>query len=169
MKTLLLIITGLLTAFSTFAAELNFSSLENGDSVELTLHARGCFQNSTSWYEIRKSNGTCSLTKYAITWDKSVPAKIIEKKAIGELQLTQSDIAGLDSLLGYFRSKKQSSTTTLISLQLEYYEGGRRIRVENLEDESGGFDLRNRKDIVSFHELIERFHSSTNRPSAQAQ
>lgn len=169
MKTLLLLITGLLTALPAFAAELNFSSMENGDRVEITLHARGCFQNSTSYYEVRKRDGTCFFTKYAITWDKSVPAKIIEKKVIGELQLTKNDIEGLDSLLGYFRSKKETSTTTLISLQLEYYERGRRIRVENLEDESGGFDLRNRKDIVSFHELTERFHLPANRPTAQAQ
>lgn len=156
MKTLILIY--LLPAISAFAAELNFSSMENGDSVELTLHAKGCFQNSTRYYEVRKSDGTFFFTQYAITWDKSVPAKITDKKVIGELQLTKNDIDGLNSLLGYFRSKKETSTTTLISLQLEYYEGGRRIRVENLEDESGGFDLRIRKDVIIFHELTERLH-----------
>ena len=151
-----LLILYLLTAMSALAAQLNFSSMENGDRVEITLHAKGCFQDATSYYEVRKSDGTCSFTKYAITWDKSVPAKMTEKKVIGELQFTPGDIDGLDSLLGYFRSKKDTSTTTLISLQVEYYEGDRQIRFENLEDESGGFDLRMRKDVISFHELTER-------------
>jgi len=153
-----LLIIYFLTAVSAFAAELNFSRMENGDKVEITLNARGCFLNATTYYEVRKSADTCFFTQYAITWDKSIPAKMTEKKVVGELQLTQKDIAGLDNLLGYLRGKKETGSTTMHSFQVEYYEAGRRIRTENLWDESGGFDMINRLDVISLKKLTERFH-----------
>ncbi len=148
----------LLTATSSFAAELNFSSMENGDRVEITLHSTGCFHNTTSYYEVRKSADTCLFSQYAITWDKSIPAKMTEKKAIGELQLTKNDLTGLDNLLRFYRGKKDASSTTQVSLLVEYYESGSRIRVENLNDGSGGHGLENRKDVPTFHALTARFH-----------
>jgi hypothetical protein len=148
----------LLTAISAFAADLNFSSMENGDRVEITLHSTGCFHNTTSYYEVKKSADTCLFTQYAITWDKSVPAKMAEKKAIGELQLTKADIDGLDGLLRFYRGKKDASSTTYVTILVEYYEGGRQIRVENLTDGSGGFGLDKRDDATSFRALTARFH-----------
>lgn len=148
----------LLTAISTFAAELNFSSMENGDRVEVTLHSIGCFHNTTLYYEVRKTGDTAFFTQYAITWDKSVPAKMLEKKVIGELKLTPNDITGLDGLLTFYRGKKDVGSTTSVSLQVEYYEGARQIRVENLDDISGGHGLDKRDDVTSFHELTARFH-----------
>ena len=153
-----LLIIYFLTAISAFAAELNFSRMENGDRVEITLHSTGCFHNTTSYYEVRKSADTCLFTQYAITWDKSVPAKMTEKKVVGELKLTKTDIDGLDNFLGYLRGKKETGGTTMHSFQVEYYEGGRRIRTENLWDESGGFDMRNRLDVISLKKLTARFH-----------
>jgi hypothetical protein len=157
MKTLQLLIC-FLAALPAFAQTLNFSSMENGDKVEITLHATGCFLNAKSYYEVRKTAGTSFFTQYAITWDKSDPPKITEKKVIGELQLTQKDIEGLDNFLGYLRGKKETGGTTQFSYQVEYYERGTQIRTESLWDESAGFDMRNRLDVISIQKLTKRFH-----------
>jgi hypothetical protein len=155
MKTLLILY--FLTAISTFAAGLNFSRMEDGDRVEITLHSTGCFHNTISYYEVRKSGADSFFTEYAITWDKSVPKKVVEKKAVGELKLTKSDIDGLDALLGFYRGKREGSSTTQVSLLFEYYEKGTQIGVESLLDGSGGFGLEERKDLTSFRKLTERF------------
>ncbi|WP_395744540.1 hypothetical protein [Prosthecobacter sp.] len=158
MKTLLILcFLTVASAISAFAGELDFSSMENGDRVEITLHSTGCFHNITLWYEIKKSEDTCFFTQYAITWDHSVPAKMVEKKAIGKLNLTQSDITGLDELLRYYRGKKSIGSTTYDLLRVEYYEGGRLIKVEHLDDASGGAALREKPDALSFDTLTARF------------
>ncbi|MBN8422843.1 MAG: hypothetical protein J0L73_28300 [Verrucomicrobia bacterium] len=155
MKTLLILY--LLTSISTFAAELHFSDMEDGDRVEVTLHSTGCFHNSISYYEARKSRGTFFFTEYAITWDKKLPSQIAQKKVVAELQLAPKDIDALDGLLRYFRAKREGSSTTQISLLVEYYEGGRPVKVEQLYDGSGGYGDQN-KDMTAFYQLTSRLH-----------
>lgn len=155
MKTLLILY--FLTALSAFAAGPSFSSMEDGDRVEITHHSTGCFHNIISYYEVRKTDGACFFTQYAITWDKKVPAQMVEKKVIGELRLGADDIAGLDGLLRYYRERKTSGSTTQVSVLVEYYEGGRQIKVERLEDGSGSVGLEKREDLVSLDELTARF------------
>lgn len=156
MKRLLLLLC-LLTSLQALAAGPSFASMEDGDRVEITHHSTGCFHNIISYYEVSKSAGTCVFTQYAITWDKSVPPKMLEKKVIGKTQLTAADIAGLDGLITYYRSRKTSSSTTQVTVMIEYYEGATRIKVENLEDGSGSIGLEKRDDLISLRELTARF------------
>jgi hypothetical protein len=154
----LLLAISFLIAVSAWAAEPSFSNMEEGDSVEMTFRSTGCFHNITGYYEVRKSNGSSFFTEYAITWDKKIPGVMTEKKVIGVGQLAQHDIEGLDGLLRYYRGKKEGGSTTQASLLVEYFEGGKRIKVESLEDGSGGPGLEGKKDIASFFELTQRFH-----------
>lgn len=155
MKTLFILY--FLTTLPALASVPSFATMENGDRVEITHHSTGCFHNIISYYEVRKVGTTCFFTQYAITWDKSVPPQMVEKKVIGELTLTADDIAGLDGLISYYRGRQSSSSTTQVYVLVEYYEGGRRIKVENLEDGSGSVGLEKREDLISLDELTARF------------
>jgi hypothetical protein len=146
-----------LTALCAHAAEPSFSNMEEGDRVEMTSRSKGCFHDVTSYYEVRKSNGSCLFTEYAITWSKITFGQITEKKVIGVVQLTQGDIEGIDGLLKFYRGKKEAFSTTQDSLLVEYFEGDKRIKVENLLDESGGYGLEKKKGVTSFFELTKRF------------
>jgi hypothetical protein len=139
------------------AGQLGFSTMEDGDRVEIISASKGCFHDTTAWYVIRRDKGACVLTEYKITWGKSGPPKIAEKKIVGELTLTKDDLVRLDGLLSFYRGKKEASSTTQDSLFIEYYEGERRVGGEKLQDESGGYGLEARKDVVTFFELTTRF------------
>ena len=139
------------------AGELGFATMKDGDRVEITHASKGCFHDETLYYEVRWTDGGSIFTQYAITWEKASPPKIAEKKVVGEIKLTQSEISGLDALLVFFRGKKSASSTTQDSLLIEYYEGSKRVGTEKLHDESGGHGLEKRKDIVQFFQLVARF------------
>jgi len=152
-----------LIAFPAFvpkimARELGFATMEDGDRVEITHASKGCFHDRTLYYEIRRTDGSSIFTQYAITWEKTSPPKIAEKRVVGEIKLTQSDISGLDALLVFFRGKKSGFSTTQDSLLVEYYEGSKRVGTEKLHDESGGHGLEKRKDIIQFSQLVVRIH-----------
>jgi len=155
MKTLLLLF--LLITLPALAAEPSFAAMENGDRIEITHHSFGCFHNVISYYEVRKVGAAFFFTQYAITWDKSVPPQMVEKKVIGELTLTAEDIVGLDGLIRYYRTRRPSSSTTEVYVVVEYFEGGRRIKVENLDDGSGSVGLEKRENLISLGELTARF------------
>lgn len=164
MKTALL--TYLCSAALAVAGDLGFSLMENGDAVEITHHSTGCFHDSTSYYEVIKLNDVYQFRQYAITWDKSYPPKIREKKMIGETALSAADVKGLDELLRFYRGEKEASSTTQDSLLIEYLEPDKRLKTERLKDVSGGYGLDKRKDIVTFYALTERFKKPEAKPAA---
>lgn len=139
------------------AGELGIATMEDGDKVEITHTSVGCFHNETLFYEVRRSAGETIFTQYAITWEKANPTKIAEKKVLGEIKLTKSEVSGLDGLLRFFRGKKEANSTTQDSLLVEYYEGSKRVGTEKLQDESGGYGLEKRKDVVHLYRLAARF------------
>lgn len=147
-----------LAASFAFGRDLYFSEMENGDRVEVTEHSTGCFHNWTHYFEIRRSDDSFSFTQYEITWDKSNPPQVAEKKTLGTITLSKKDVEGLDALLKFYRGKKEGGSTTFTSLVVEYFEPGGRVKVENLVDGSGGF-YRD-KDALDFFRLTQRFKAN---------
>lgn len=139
------------------AAALSFSTMEDGDRVEITYSSKGCFHDETLYYEVRRRDGLSVFIQYAITWEKGIQLKISEKKVLGELKLTNSDVAGLDGLLRFYRGKKESNSTTEDSMLVEYFEGAKQVGIKKLHDESGGYGLDTRKDVVRLFQLAARF------------
>ena len=139
------------------AAELGFATMEDGDRVEITYSSEGCFHNFTNYYEVSRQAGVSVFREYAIKWDQSTPAIILEKKILGEVSLTQDQIDGFDAYLRFYRGKKEVMSTTQSSMIVEYFEGANRVGIENLSDPSGEHGLENRKDVISFYRLAESF------------
>jgi hypothetical protein len=151
-----LLVIYLLSIGTALSGGLLFSQMEAGDKIQLTEKSTGCFHDTTSYYEVRRSEEAWTFSEYAIVWDKVKRGKIREKNLVGELELTAKDISGLDGLLRFYRGKKKASSTTQVSLSVEFYEDGKLIKLERLTDGSGGYGLRERKDIVRFYELVRR-------------
>lgn len=145
------------TAAFAAAAELSFGTMEDGDRVEITESSKGCFHDWTRYYEVSRRDGVAVFREYAITWEKGIRPTIADKKVMGELKLAQNEIAGLDGFLRFYRGEKGASSTTQSSLVVEYFEGSRRVGIENLHDGSMGHGLENRKDVIQFFELAARF------------
>ena len=143
-----------------FAEELLFSQMEDGDRVEVTRKSTGCFHDTTSYYEIRKRDGACFFKELAITWSQGSPPEVVEKKTVGEIVLGEKDILGLDALLKFYRGEKKASSTTQVSLVVEYFEPRGRVKVEKLRDGSGGYGLGGRNDVVTFFDLAQRFQDA---------
>lgn len=146
----------LFAASFAFSAGLSFSGMEDGDKIEVSEHSKGCFHDATSYYEITKTNGTYVFRELAISWDKSTPPKVLEKKTIGTIELTQNDIVGLDGLLKFYRGKKEASSTTQVSLLFQFYDNKGVVTPEALKDGSGGYGLEQMKDVVTFYQLTKR-------------
>ncbi len=144
-------------AFSAAAADLSFATMEDGDRVEITHSSKGCFHDTTLYYEVSKRDGVSSFVQYAITWEKGATPKIVEKKILGELKLSKYQIDGLDAFLRFYRGKKEASSETSSSLLVEYFEGSKRVGVEHLHDGSMGHGLDEREDVVQFYQLAARF------------
>ncbi|WP_035609752.1 hypothetical protein [Haloferula sp. BvORR071] len=151
-----LLLSYLLSAAAALAGNLGFSQMDDGDRIEISEHSTGCFHDSTSYYEVTKANGSHLFREFAITWSKASPSKILEKKLIGETKLSATEIAGLDRLLGFYRGAKDVSSTTQVSLLVEYFEPDKLVKVERLSDSSGGYGLEERKDIVTLFALAQR-------------
>ncbi len=145
------------------ARALDFSQMEDGDRIEVTLHSVGCFHDFTCYYEVRKDKDSHFFTEYAIKWKRSPVPEIEEKMAEGTLRLTPQEIIGLDALLGYYRGKKDGGSTTQVDLVVEFFERGRRVGLQKLYDQTGGLGLMNRKDLVTFNSLSRRLKETSSR------
>jgi len=157
----LILATYFLAVNLAFAGDLWFSQMEEGDRIEMTEHSKGCFHDSTSYYEVQKKSGAYTFSAYAIAWDDSSPAKIKAKKTVGSTILTSKEVEGLDRLLKFYRGKKKVSWTTQVTLLLEFFERDRRIDVESLLDESGGYGLDGKKDVTTLRSLAQRFEEGS--------
>lgn len=144
-------------AVAVSAGELSFGAMKNADRIEVTHSSKGCFHDTILYYEVKRIDGVSVFTQYSIVWDKGIPSRIAEKKVLGELNLTKNEIDGFDAFLRFYRGKKNASSTTQSSLLIEYYEGSKRVGVEKLHDESGGYGLDSRKDVIQFFEVAARF------------
>jgi hypothetical protein len=152
----------------SFAGDLGFSHMQNGDRIEVTEHSTGCFHNTICYYEVSRSDDIYSFRKYAITWANTFPRTILGKKALGNIILTKKDVAGLDGLLKFYRGKKEAASTTETSLLVEYYEPAGRVKIEKLYDGSGGHGLDNRDDVTTFFTLVQRFNAKGIEPGDPA-
>lgn len=142
-----------------FAGSPLFSLMEDGDKVHVTESSKGCFHNTTLYYEISREEGTYTFTQYRITWDGQADArKIVKKEVVGSTPITRTDVARLDGLLGFYRVKeKKVFSTTQDSLIFEFRDSNGLVITEKMKDGSGGYGLDEREDVVTFAKLARKF------------
>jgi hypothetical protein len=97
-----------------------FSSLPEGDELEMTFTASGCSHFATFELKFHRSESLAvSIVQLEGEWsrDRQVFAST-NRVALGDLTLTKADVEGLDKLLGFYRSGPRDGCTTVDKISI---------------------------------------------------
>lgn len=136
-----------------------FSKLKQGDTLVVRFHTSGCFHNSTHEFTFRRASElTVSVVQLSRDTNRTgVVTTQTNRVDLGSLTLTKSDIAGLDRLMDFYRSKHDSVCTTVDSLSFTQQRGGRTVAAEQITD--GSCQTYDMKRLTRFPDLISRLSS----------
>jgi len=126
-----------------------FSRLQKNDVLVVLYHSQGCFGSTSYEFTFRKD--ACVSV--------SVASLRPERKELGQLLLTSSELTGLDRLLDLYRKGQPGISTTTESLSITLLQNGKAIRIEQLTDDSG-FSLQT-KGLATFPEIARRLQSKS--------
>jgi hypothetical protein len=114
---------------------VTFSGLSKGDELSLTFTSSGCFHHNVYDFKFRRTDSlSVEIDFYPRdpADDRPGPGK---KKRIGELILSEADIAGLDRMLEYYRAKPEGACTSVNEISLSRLSDGK-TTTEKLHDSS---------------------------------
>ncbi len=136
-----------------------FSKLKEGDSLIVRYHTSGCFHDATHELAFRREKQfVVSITRLSSLAVRSgVVSAQTNRVELGTLNLSQSDIAGLDSLMLFYRSGHNSSCTTVDEIVFTQQREGEAAVTEQIMDRScQTYEL---KRVTRFSDLIDRLSS----------
>jgi hypothetical protein len=118
------------SCFSAFCAEPTarvdaFSKLKQGDTLIVRFHSSGCFHNETHELTFRQAS------------DLSLSIVKMPGVNLGTLTLSKSDIAGLDRLMEFYRSKRSGGCTSVDDITFSQQRDGKTLATEQFTDDSG--------------------------------
>jgi len=136
-----------------------FSKLKQSDTLIVRYHTRGCFfHGATHEFTFRQAS---ELTVSIVQLPRDAArAGIVSTQTnrvdLGTLTLSKSDVAGLDRLMEFYRSKHDSFCTTVDHLTFTQQRNGKTVATEQIEDRSPTYQT---KRLTRFPELIGRLSS----------
>lgn len=119
-----------------------FSKLKQGYTLIVCFHSSGCFHNETHELAFRKAS------------ELSVSVVKLPGVNLGTLTLSKSDIAGLDRLMEFYRSKHSGGCTTVDEITFTQQRDGKTLATEQFTDDSG--QTHSMEGITLFRTLIMR-------------
>jgi len=132
-----------------------FSSLPKGDELEMTFTTSGCFHFAT--YELKFHRSTeLAVSIVQIERGGLVVGKghtSTNRVSLGDLTLTEADVAGLDRLLQFYRSSPRDGCTTVDTISVSQHHAGKTTATEQFTDGSCSYA---RKDLTRISELVAR-------------
>jgi len=147
MKTITLFLSILfITACSTKRVAPNLFA--TGERIVVTYSSEGCFHHTSNILIFHENNVTIYKTKNQ--WNQKT-----DKTEMGTLTLTKKDKEGLNRLFAYYSEKSHDGWYTNVdNIEIKRYKNEKLISSKKITDAS--CSLYQRKDILSFPELIER-------------
>ncbi len=133
-----------------------FSKLKQGDTLTVRFHTSGCFHDATHEFTFRRAS-ELSVSIAQLPRDAARPGVVTtqtNRVDLGTLTLSKSDVAGLDRLMEFYRSKHNSFCTTVDHLTFTQQRDGKSVATEQIED--GSCQTDEMKRLTSFPELIGR-------------
>lgn len=133
-----------------------FSKLKQGDTLTVRFHTSGCFHDATHEFTFRRvSELSVSIVQlHREAARPGVVTKQINRVDLGTLTLSKSDVAGLDRLVDFYRSKHSESCTTVDHITFTQQRDGKTVATEQITDATcQTYDM---KRITTFSELIRR-------------
>jgi hypothetical protein len=131
-----------------------FSRLGPGEVLRVHFKSSGCFHNDA--YDLVFWKGP-RLTVRVSGVEYGVIRSLARDRfprSLGTLALSDSEAAGLDSLLGFYRSRPGGGCTTADRVEVVYLRDGATAASETFVD--GSCAIQARKGVVSFRQLIGR-------------
>lgn len=115
-----------------------FSSLPEGDELRMIFTSEGCFHNESYELKFRRSPGlTAEVTQLGRKWSDELNDYITtERIGLGELALSETDEAGLNRLLAFYRTGAPGGCTTVDRISVKQYHNGRISAWEQFLDAS---------------------------------
>jgi hypothetical protein len=133
-----------------------FSALPHGEEMQVGFQSVGCFHSLT--YELsfrRASEAIVSVAKVEYGWSQERHVITATNRVeLGELTLSEAELAGLDRLLRYYRASHTGGCTTRDVIVFSRRRDGRIVATEQFTDDScATYDM---KDLVTIPALVQR-------------
>lgn len=143
MTSLLLFAIPLLQGSAWAASEVaSFSKLPKGDTIRMIFRSQGCFGGGNYELVFKKTTNVLvtisALTIYPAYPDRPAQTNIITQ--VGEVNLTESELRGLDKLLAFYRSRPRGWCTTVDRIHLTQMREKEVIASEQFVDGSCASD-----------------------------
>jgi hypothetical protein len=114
----------------------SFSELQAGDRIHISYYSRGCFHERK--YEIDFEGGT----------------SVTARSSGNRTTLSTAEVAGLDRLLQFYRSRPRGGCTTEDKITISRFHDGRKIDTEHYVDGScAAFDI---KGVTQIYQVAEK-------------
>ena len=131
------ILTLLLSAASAFAGTpISFQQLPPGDTLHVTFTSGGCFHFYTYQFDFqRAATTTAKVTRVEQRWNETKKQREVSQRIpLGTATLTDAEVAGLDRLLAFYRSKRAGGCTTVDEITLIQTNGSTTKATESYRD-----------------------------------
>ena len=136
-----------------------FSKLKQGDTLVVRFHTSGCFHDATHEFTFRRGS-ELTVSVVQLPRDATRPGVITtqtNRVELGTLTLSKSDVAGLDRLMEFYRSKHDSLCTTIDRISFTQQRDSKTVATEEITD--GSCQIYDKKRLTRFPELIGRLSS----------
>jgi hypothetical protein len=136
-----------------------FSKLKRGDTLVVRFHTTGCFHDETHEFTFRRA---AELTVAVVQLPRDAARAGLgttqtNRVDVGTLTLSKSDVAGLDRLMEYYRSKHDGFCTTVDRISFTQQRDGKTIATEEITD--GSCQTFRMKRLMTFPGLVGRLPS----------
>lgn len=137
-----------------------FAGFAMGDKLQMRFTSGGCFHFYT--YDLtftRIPKPSVSVAAVRLELDGPGPRasyRDAERRELGNLPLSDSDLAGLDTLLAFYRSNSVGGCTTYDGIKISQIHDGKVIATENFVDASCKLCDGMVKGAVSVDSLVQR-------------
>ena len=137
-----LLFAGLLSSLvhSSAAVRIDgFAKLAPGDTLNVRFTSGGCFH----------------LYTYVLTFTRTNGSATVERLKQGKLELTDSDLARLDTLVTFYRTNTLGNCTTHDKITISQTRNGKVIATEDFKDDS--CRVQQVKDVLTIRSRARRF------------
>jgi len=136
-----------------------FSTLKQGDTLIVRYHTSGCFHDMTHELTFhRAAEFTVSIVQLPQDTNRTGVVTLQTNRVdLGRLTLSNSDVAGSDRLMAFYRTKHDGLCTTVDHISLTQQRDGKTIATEEITD--GTCQTHDMKRITRFPDLIARLSS----------
>jgi hypothetical protein len=157
MKTILLAL--LLFGTVSFAGPLvSFERLPAGDTIHVSYTSQGCFHSFTFEFLFQRGKTmTVEVTRIEPRWDQDDKPLEPERIVLGTIPLSETEVAGLDRLLVYYRAMHRGGSTTVDYVKVTQKDGKKQKASESFADDTSA--THSMKELTLLRTLVSKFKS----------